>query len=686
MHAFTGKWLCAEEFAALEPIDVFFREQEKRDVKSAHPDELRNYRMVITGSFDYDGSEKVHIDLTADDYYKLYINGVFVCQGPTPGYYFDYCWNSKDISEYLVSGRNEIMLDVYYQGLINRVWNSGDLRMGAVFDIVTESGKPVCCSDESFVYARASSSPAWPKTGYDTQYMENIDLREEKKTLAEVKPCSVKTNTDYVFSDSPARLIDIYELEPKSCEKLENGASFYDFGQEIAASLKIRVKGEAGCSVKLYCGEETDENDPMRTRWNMRCNCRYEESIIFDGSGEAYVQYDYKAFRYATVLCDGCTIEEFKAVVRHNAFDDGYCTLSTDDQRLADVFRLCKNTIKYGTQEIYMDCPSREKGQYAGDMTITSASQLWLTGDPYMMRKAITNQLESSFICKGIMAVTPGSLMQEIADYSLQFPILALRDYEATGDRDFLARCYEACLNIVDYFRQYEREDGLLETVKGKWNLVDWPDNLRDGYDFKLTNPIGPGCHNVINAYYVGCVRQTEQIAGILGISAEKRSEELTEAFNNAFFDEKLGLYTDTETTVHTALPSNVIPAFYGLVPEGYEKSVGDFLIARGLCCGVYMAYFLLKALCRMGRYDDAYALIVNDSDHSWLNMIREGATTCMEAWGKDQKWNTSWCHAWATGPVPVLIEDFLGYRLDGTRKEAHLPAGVRAEITFASR
>lgn len=72
------------------------------------------------------------------------------------------------------------------------------------------------------------------------------------------------------------------------------------------------------------------------------------------------------------------------------------------------------------------------------------------------------------------------------------------------------------------------------------------------------------------------------------------------------------------------------------------------------------MSYFVLKALCKAGRYEDAYRLIVNKSEHSWLNMVSEGATTCFEAWGKDQKWNTSLCHPWACAPISVLAEDIL--------------------------
>jgi len=39
------------------------------------------------------------------------------------------------------------------------------------------------------------------------------------------------------------------------------------------------------------------------------------------------------------------------------------------------------------------------------------------------------------------MAVTPGSLMQEIADFSLLFPALPLTDYDFTGDLEFLQEC-----------------------------------------------------------------------------------------------------------------------------------------------------------------------------------------------------------------------------------------------------
>ena len=155
-------------------------------------------------------------------------------------------------------------------------------------------------------------------------------------------------------------------------------------------------------------------------------------------------------------------------------------------------------------------------------------------------------------------------------------------------------------------------------------------------------------------------MKQTEEICEILGIVREKKSRILCEAFHNAFFNPKTGLYTDSPQTEHSSLHSNAIVAFYGICCPEEEKKIGDWIVQKGLCCGVYMAYFVLKALCRMGRYEDAYQLIVSTGEHSWYNMVKEGATTCFEAWGKEQKWNTSLCHPWASGPIPVLVEDIL--------------------------
>jgi len=60
---------------------------------------------------------------------------------------------------------------------------------------------------------------------------------------------------------------------------------------------------------------------------------------------------------------------------------------------------------------------------------VTSLSHFYLSGDSRPYRKALQDFADSTLICKGMMAVAPGSLMQEIADFSLLYPLQVLNYY-----------------------------------------------------------------------------------------------------------------------------------------------------------------------------------------------------------------------------------------------------------------
>ena len=681
---FHGKWIQPQEGKGYSPLSLFHRENDPCPTpENAHPEELKNLHMLTRGSFFLNGKEeRVLLRLTADDYYKLKVNGEFVAQGPVPGYYFCYYWNEVDITPWVQPGENCLELDVYYQGLINRVWNSGDLRMGMVCDVLAD-GKVIACTDESWEYTLDERYVSRRTVGYDTQYLEDVDCRIQNRPYRKVW---VNPSPDYTFSPMPQPVLQWYVQEPKIREQLDSQTVFYDFGQELTGHLILEAEGDPGESITILCGEET-EDAPQKTRWQMRCGCDYQETLTLSGGVCRVEQYDYKAFRYVTLIASqGAKVHSLQVRVRHWPFDDTACILHTSDKVLQEVFQLCKNGVKYGAQEVLVDCPSREKGQYAGDMTITTASHYWLTGDTSLLKKAMENQMQSAVIDPGLMAVTPGSLMQEIADYSLQFPILVRRYWEITGDRDFTQKALAAAEAMLRSFRSYARPDGLLEAVTGKWNLVDWPDNLRDGYDFPLTRPVGPGCHNVVNAFYVNAVKVTEELEKELGLPCKEEFPALRDAFQQAFYDPQTHLYRDSESSSHASLHANAIPAYAGIVPEEGRETIAAFLKEKGLCCGVYMAWFVLKGLCCLGHWEDAYQLIVSTGEHSWYNMVREGGTTCFEAWGKEQKWNTSLCHPWASGPISVLMEDILGLHPDGSRGESHAPKDLWVELRWQEK
>ena len=653
MRKFNPIWYTSADFLNQDIQNVFHKESEKINIKS----EISNYHILARSIVTHKKGETAILQITADDYYKLYINGSYVCQGPAPAYHSNYCYNELDISELLDDGENVLAVHLYYQGLINRVWQSADNRFGIGAMLNGRNLK------WKYIHTNAFSGHI---NGYDTEFAECFDsnLWYENWNAKDFDDSAFlpmqKNRCDYSFVKQRAKILDVYEIKPKIIKKTDDNTYFIDVGFEIAGMLKIKAIGDRNDTVIIRCGEEL--NDDGTVRYKLRANCNYDEKWILADGECTYENYLYKGFRYVQIESENADITQIKIICRHYPFDDSYCTISTTDKKVDDIFILCKNTIKYSVQESYIDCPTREKGQYLGDAFIIAHSHLLLTGDTTLLEKCIDDFANSAQVCGGLMAVSPCSFMQEIADYSLLFGELLMLAYEHNQNKAFLRKYYDTAKSVILHFKQFERGDGLLNQVSDKWNLVDWPENLRDNYDFELTRPIvADGVHNVINAYYIGAIGTLNKIEKILGITPSFDFNALKNTYNAVFLKDN-NLFADSEKSNHCSLHSNVFALYFNLAPDYAKDTICDYIVKKGLSCGVYVSYFLLKSLAVQKRYDDVYDLLTNESEHGWMNMLKEGATTCFEVWGKEQKFNTSLCHPWATAPISIILEDLKEY------------------------
>ncbi len=662
-------WICSKEFKDVLPIKI---SKENKAVTDPH----ENLHTLFRKTFNLAQTNSTYtLDITADDYYKLYINGTFIGQGPAQSYFDVYNYNKYDITKYLREGKNVIAVHCYYQGLVNRAFNSGDLRQGLYAKLYTDD-EILLYTDETWRYKHETAFKSDCKLGYDTQFSENIDMREYTIGWTQFEfddeaweNARIKENDDHELIEQITPTVCVYELEPKCVTYSEDGF-ILDFGREITAGIKLRAGEDA--EVRIKCGEELDKTG--RVRFNMRCNVSYDETWIIT-KGNTVENYDYKGFRYVEVKTDNKNIKpsDFTAVVRHYPVKNK-AKFTSSDETLNKIWEICENATIISSQEGFLDCPTREKGQYLGDLTVTAVSHTYITGDYRLYKKALTDFANTSNICEGLMAVAPCSFMQEIADYSLLYPLQLLNYYNLTGDLELLKQLLPVAEGVISYFRNYERKDGLLENVTGKWNLVDWPQNLRDGYDFDLSQPVGLGCHNIINAYYYGAMKNVNEIRNILGFEDKYEIAAFKNTFHKVFFSEESRLYKDSEVSSHSALHSNALPLYYGLSYEQANDFIVKFIKEKGLCCGVFFSYFVLKALASVGEHNTVYDFITADNEHSWAQMIKEGATACFEAWGKEQKWNTSLCHPWASAPIILIIEDIAGIKLQGGKLKAITP------------
>ena len=659
------QWMTVSKFVDCTPRNVFHKEMEtEKEISVGEQAKCQNLHILCRAEFETEADlENVILKISADDHYKVSLDSEFLMEGPFPSYVWKYYYDKIEGLN-VAKGKHVLAVHLYYYGTVNRVCNSADFRCALAVELTTKQGESIPLSFQAQICQAYSGGIL----GYQTAFLENFDNRlyprrwdcisyhaGESTGWETMQPAKW---ADYELYEMPVEQLVHKKVIPAVCEKRADGSIFIDAGKEIVGFVCVKATGTNGSQVHIYCGEELQDGD---VRFDMRCGCRYEEVWTLDEGECQFDPYDYKAFRYVKLIADPqVDITEICLMERHYPMDENDCRLQTSPQTLQQVFDICRHAVEIGTQEGYLDCPSREKGQYLGDSVITARSQVWLTGETNMLLKCIDQFAQSARICPGLMAVAPGSLMQEIADYSLLYPELVKMYYDFTGDQAVLEKYLPVIEAMLAHFAKFEREDHLLYYVKDKWNMVDWPENLRDDYEFPLTRPIGPGCHNVVNVLYIGAWKVTEEIREILKMENKQYSAVLEQAYRTVFLCPN-GLFADMENGTHCGLHANVYALYYGVAKNNEKDAIIKLIEKKGFSCGVMHSYFVLRALERVGAYEQVYRMLVNEGEHGWVNMIREGASSCFEVWGKDQKWNTSLCHPWASAPISVIVEVIAG-------------------------
>lgn len=669
---FQGSWITTAEFCNLRPQNMFHRQLDTGSLPVSEP-ERQNRHILFRKKFTMKGAVSTVIRISGDDYYKLYINGVRVGQGPAAGYPFHYFYNEIDISRFVHAGVNTLAVHSYYQGLINRVWVSGDRRHGVIFDLLAD-GELIACSDESVRCREHSGFVSAGITGYQTQFLECYDAAAPEVGFERPEfddsgwECAcIHRHADYRLFRQPSEQLTIEEIRPEKIEKC--GASWrIDFGGIFVGSLRFRASGDRGLEVVMYFAQELEPDGSLR--WKLRANCAYKESFLLSrAEWDVLNQFDYKSFRYAELQCPpGCRIDPESIVLeaRHYPFVLRAVCNRNDEKSLA-VWKLCVDSLRYGVQEVIQDCMEREKGYYLGDGCYSLLTFCLLTRDYTLMEKFFDDFLRTAFVNRGLMTCAACSFMQEIAEYPLIMFGLLLEYCHLSGNRDFVRERYAAFADILDFYREnYAEADGLLNRLD-KWCVVEWPNNMRDNYDVDLTE--GKVCdtkHNAINAYYIGAVKCLNKIARWLGLEPYADAAALQAAFVEAFYDRERKLFRDSVESGHISMPGNIYAAFYELFPDrAGVKNVIAMIREKRLSQSLLFVTFPLLAFLKKENEDELLRELLTD-DQAWLNILAEGGTRTFEGWGRETKWNTSLFHLTLTFGAAFLtdwnISDILSF------------------------
>ncbi len=648
-RTFTGGWITDGVFADLRPRNVFHRQLQPLALE---PDPNQNSHVLFRRQFTLaaqPGCARLYI--SADDYYKVYINGSFAGQGPAPGYHFAISYNEIDVTALLRPGQNTVAVHTYYQGLINRVWVSGDFRHGLLFDLVAD-GVTAAASDESCRTHRHTGYTALGTVGYATQFMERYDSRAAECGFAAPEfddsawpPARLRRHADYQLADAPSPMLVFENITPVETRRTAEGL-FCDFGRVYVGSLAARAKGQSGQVLTVYAGQELAGDGSVRHA--LRANCDYTEEWVLSGGEDTLEQYDYKAFRYAFIVCGPeVALHDVALAARHYPFALARQLRPSlaADPAAQSIWQLCVHSLQYGVQETIQDCMDREKGFYLGDGCYSAFAHCLLSGDDAMVRKLIDDAFASSFITPGLVTCMDCAFMQEIAEYPLMLPSLMLWHYRLQGDGAYLKACLPKMTAVLDHYRAAYEKDGLLRDLD-RWCVVEWPANYRDGYAVDIRE--GQVCreaHIAINAYYYNAVCTVNRLCELLGLPAYRDAAPLRDAITGAFYDSNAHLFMDGEAHRHASLAGNVFPWAFDLAPDAvFEQNFETLLAEKGDDqLFLFTVWPVLLKYARQGRQDAIRRILLHPG--TWSRMLAEGATATFEGWGKDCKWNTSLFH-----------------------------------------
>ena len=661
-EVFSGQWITHPAHKDWQPVDVFSRHLERKEIKIERKDQ--DLHILFRREFELKDFKECLLNISADDYYKLYINGVFVTQGPAPGYPWRYFYNALDVTSFLKPGKNLIAVHTYYQGVINRVWVSGDQRTGLCMELFAD-GKSVLASDGSFRCTYHTGYADGELTGYSTQFLERYDARssEEGFELPDYDDsvwlmAAERKYVDYTMVRQLTEQLTLERIKPVSVERSGNRIKI-DFDAINAGYLEYAATGPAGAEIEMLFAQELNEDNTLR--WQLRASCHYNGKFTLSGRKyDLLKEFDYKAFRYAElILPEGVEvdIDSIVFIARHYPFELKASCNAADEKSLA-VWKLCTDSLHYGVQETVLDCMEREKGYYMGDGNYTQFAHALLTGDFTAMEKFFDDFLASAVIDRGLMACGNCSLMQEIGESPLMFIVQAWSYLACTGNKEFIRARYSRFADILDYFcESYADSDGLLHKMD-KWCVIEWPKEYRDGYDVDLTE--GQVCvvkHNAINAYYIGAVKAMNRIAEYLELEPYKDVKPLEESFRKAFYLEDEKLFCDSVESKHISTMGNLFAAFFGLCPDKASKQAVVELIRRKRFSGSNLAAtFPMMMFLKVQGENELFQSLLHD-EGAWLRTIREDGKRTFEGWGRDSKWNTSLLHLFMASGVLYLMD-----------------------------
>jgi hypothetical protein len=654
------------------------------------------------------------IHVSADNRYRLFVNGQAVSFGPARGDLAHWFYESIDIAHYLKPGKNL---------LAAVVWNFGDDKPWAQFSLKTALIVQGNSETEGIVNTDAS----WKVFKNKAYQPASADAKEILGAFIVVGPCDRLDATQYpwnweteAYNDqnwSKPKLIDVghprgvgtdinWVLTPRRIPQMEQkeqrfgticrtsginvpnrflaGDSkltipanqkitiLFDQGNLTTGYPELLISNGKGSRIKLIYAEslfDTKGNKGNRNEIEGKQIKGYADIFLPDGgSNRLFRPLWFRTWRYLQLEIEtkneALVIDDFKSEFTAYSLQEN-AVFESDQLELKQIWNTGWRTARLCANETYYDCPYYEQLQYTGDTRIQALISLYVSGDDRLVRNALLCYDESRFSEGLTQSRYPSVSPQVIPPFSLYWVDMVHDYWTLRDDPEFIQKFLPGIDQVLAWFAlRIDPKTGLLGKVE-YWNFVDWADE----WPWISKSRIGgvpkggrdDGQSSILTMQLAYAVQRAAELNDYFDrpVQAQKYkqlAQYLTKAAYQNCWDSTRNYLADTPDKTEFSMHAQIFGVLTNTIPENEQKAmIGRIMNDQKLVQPtLYFRFYLTQALKKTGLADRYLATL-----NPWKVMLNNGLSTFAEK----QDPTRSDCHAWSASPNYDFLATVAGIR-----------------------
>ena len=639
-------------------------------------------------TFESVASQEVALHLFGSSWFNAYFNGVYIAEGPNR---FDIAHPEYEIKNVKTeTGINVVYAVVQYIGCETRlIPNTQPFFACEVYAGGAQINTSVKCRRMTAFTSqirRINPQLGWmeicdmnkidddaKKRGYvDTAFevavevvpfaAREVPLRRNGVIINTIPVQCAESGTvaeyfGYLYDEIPSA----FYLRPQNSEELPAMGKFYryDLGRVRLGRLSLDITAKAGTRVEIAYSEML-LGGRVVPHINLSAGSSANIDMFFCREGRQTIcTQTPKGGRYAEVhvIGDNFTVHGAEYLER-TYYGDSKGSFKSGDELIDRIWTVGVDTLRACSEDAVIDNPTRERGQWTGDVLTAGLEIAASAFDDYGIFDSAIRQSAYCANDEGLIAgLCPGGIGY-LSTYAMQWSNGIWNYFTKTGDKEILKTLFPYALSNIEYFLSNYSEDGLSRNIA--WTFVDWGYVTNEG----ITDMAA-------NLHLISSLRAMIRVSEVLGETAaierfrdfENRIIKVINAYLSKEKDYgKIGLHRSLLLLAEGFLCGDEVKKCINFIKEHYMRSFPNNPDAPRLSAPdradmqlitPYFSGYAFPVLIEHGEY----AFVLEQFKSCWGWMLKKGCTTWYEVF--DERWTH--CHQWAGCPTGLLSRFSLG-------------------------